>query len=237
MKRLRHNYVGITLLFAKKVGFSYEAQKMDYLIRARSSHDIEEVARRIAHSRIARLAGGHSKSYIYLGLYDAFSIVGPIGEGMILGFTPTKSCRTLKAAASILQRRKRKKSYLSMVSPPFYLADLVFYVGKPTPYNLRMAFECFVPVKANSAAQAKRRVRQLIGSHSFRRRLKIFLGQSFSLKGLVFLGTSNVVRVVEGIETEKCYHMSVKRFSSLASIRRLMPRVSPARKYNFAWSW
>lgn len=208
--------VGISVLYAKRSARGVVGEIDDCVVSAASKRDIDRWLSRMRTE-------GLGKSRVLLGLYDAFTVVGPLGNRAMLGRVPYPECRTRNAGLRLLGMLSRAGGRGMRISKQrYYVAEMLHFFNASPRSSCRVFLSTAL---VSCGAHSKRAVRSAcieVGrSSSYMQKV---LGADGRTSGVAdFLGLVSITPLAERPRIGLCYRSFQKRYTSVASLRKILP--------------
>ncbi len=218
-------YIGITLIFVFEDNQWKKVEKRDYLLRNNTKADIKCGIKRIVSRMERKFAGTHCK---YIGIHDVFDVLSPLKEGALLGFSSYRTYKNLEKSKTLTRTSKyfaiNKSQHESIDG--FYLAEFVFFIGKPETYKNRRAVVINVLVQATDSSKIRSNVNKLCRSKDFLGRVEKYLLDRDTVESCItYIGLRNIKYLPERIKSNNCFAAVYREYQNIADVKKMTYRL------------
>jgi hypothetical protein len=226
MKKISKPYIGITLTFASRTEGRLAIEDVSFLIKASTLKEAISVAKKIGEKR-SRGSISHTKDFIkYLGIYDIFGVVGPLGHGAMMGQTSKFSYKSLYKVKRLLARYTdytiNQKGCDTAVND-LYIVKFVYFLGAPVPYQSRRALVCWGIIKSHDKSKILNESIKLAQSAKFKQ--KIILRdyeKIFSSDVLQFVGVNDIRPLFEKLREGNYFLNGYKGMKKISDLNKVV---------------
>jgi len=218
-------YLGITLTFATHFEGNLCIEKPSFLVRESNLTDTINKANKIGKRKSWGQFNKQNNFIKYLGLDDVFGVVGPIGDGAMMGQTSKFSYKNLERAKRLMSRYGEFSMDQKGCDPAVdgnYLVEFIYFLGHPAPYKSRRALVCLGVVNSLQKDQVVKRSIELAESTKFKRKITLLdYGEKFCSDLLVFVGVSDVRPIYEKLRVGNCFDIGYREIKNFSAIKQV----------------
>ncbi len=210
---------GASLLFLKKVNGKFIAELRSYILSSKTYDDFFLEVNTIGNNQNEN---NSNFSIEYLGVEDIFAVIGPIGNGALLGRTTIWE-QTEDDAKEYLVPEDKYTYVLGQkdVTPKWYLLTGIFHVTEKVKSNSKIIF-CLSVLSADITRDIYKNALSLFQSEKFIDRLIFSDYENFDITNLKFIGIEDIVKIPGDIFNKFPFENINKEFNSTEEIVDLL---------------